>query len=231
MVASSSIPPHAGSEPLATLTADDAALIEAYFNHGRNPFALAKATNTPLHAILAWAAQPHIRAYIDLIAKDLAEGLKSAALQALRELLDKTQDPVEKRRCAQSILRGLNPPRPRAAPSPSNRMPAETRGRSRPPPNPFFPAPLPPDHPVHDADGTAAASADADDDAQLDRELDEELDHEDENYDRQVDEQLDRFAESIDPKLLADFASGKLTPADVLHALSNSGPRPPGPGP
>ena len=122
--------PHIPSHPDAhgqppTLTARDAVLLQNLFALGRSLFALASHHDLPLPDLVDWLSQPHIQSARDLIARELAEGLKSEALEILRQIARTSEDPVERRRATTQILRALNPPQPRrprpdAPPSPPN---------------------------------------------------------------------------------------------------------------
>jgi hypothetical protein len=113
-----------------TLTTRDAALLQNLFALNRSLFALASHHNLPLPELIDWLSQPHIQAARDLIARELAEGLKSEALEILRQIARTSDDPVERRRATTQILRALNPPRaPRGASVPlANRGQAAAPG-------------------------------------------------------------------------------------------------------
>lgn len=113
--------PHA----FLTLTAGDAALLHNLFALSRNIFALAQHQNAPLTDCLAWLAQPHIAAARDLIASELAEGLKSEALEILRHIARTSPDPIEQRRAATQVLRVLTARAPTPRP-PRNDDPAHS---------------------------------------------------------------------------------------------------------
>jgi hypothetical protein len=114
MVAGPHNPPEEpAADLIATLTDRDGHLLNNLFALGRSPFALATHENLPLREVLLWLAQPRIAAAIHLIATSLAEGLKTEALEILREIARESEDPVERRRATTQILRALNPPRQR----------------------------------------------------------------------------------------------------------------------
>ena len=114
MVSAPDNSPESAADLLATLTDRDSQLLHNLFAFHRSPFALASHEKLPLREVLLWLAQPRIAAAINLIAKELAEGLKTEALEILREIARESEDPVERRRATTQILRALNLPRPRS---------------------------------------------------------------------------------------------------------------------
>jgi hypothetical protein len=130
MVAATHNPPEEpAADLITTLTDRDGQLLNNLFALGRSPFALATHENLSLREVLLWLAQPRIAAAITLIATSLAEGLKTEALEILREIARDSEDPVERRRATTQILRALNPPRERT-PRPAQRTPTVREGPS-----------------------------------------------------------------------------------------------------
>jgi hypothetical protein len=98
-------------QPRRHLSRIDAVRIEALFACARCPFALAFATDTPVHEILNWLVQPHIQHHIDSITALREDEHRAAAMNALRRTIDTSTDPVESRRAATCLLRALRPGR------------------------------------------------------------------------------------------------------------------------
>jgi hypothetical protein len=99
-------------QPLAPLSPDDALRLEALFENARSPFKLARALAIPLHEVLLWIDQPPIQHHIDAIQRLEDAEHRAAAIRALRQTIDTTEDPVERRRAAVGIIRALARPRP-----------------------------------------------------------------------------------------------------------------------
>jgi hypothetical protein len=90
------------------LSPADASRISLLFKGDRSIFTLADATRTSLAELLQWLALPHIQAILECLTRLEADAHRAAAITALRQTLDKSEDLVEKRRAACAILRALN---------------------------------------------------------------------------------------------------------------------------
>ena len=112
---------------LSTLTPDDGRLLHNLFAFNFNLFRLAEHEQRPLHELLAWSSLPHIVAAIERLTQLQESAHKAAALAHLRHIADTTDDAIERRRAATTLLRALahpsarssTPPQRRASPAPT----------------------------------------------------------------------------------------------------------------
>jgi len=99
----------ASSSPLSK---SDQAFLTAYISLRFNLFALATHSKQPLLALQDWALRPEIQDHIARYRKletlqhetEITDA-RSAGIAALREILDITKDPIERRRAAQTLIR------------------------------------------------------------------------------------------------------------------------------
>jgi hypothetical protein len=147
------------------LTPDDQALLTAYIVYRFNVIELANYTQRPLLDLKDWALQPHIQAEISqyrgleaLQHKTETADARSAGINELMHLLGNSEDPIERRRAAQALIRV-------GTPQPTRRPKAD-------------PQPAPPPDTRFDTDPSQAPSRgpNLDPDADLDPDLDLDLD-------------------------------------------------------
>lgn len=108
---------------LPPLPEEDATLLTRLIELGENLYALAKETQRPVLDLFSWRSRPDIAAYLTAHRELAAHLLHQEALAALQALMRATGDPIERRRTASAILRGLKDPAT-LRPAPSRSTPA-----------------------------------------------------------------------------------------------------------
>src|SRR5690349_19652833 len=113
------------SEPTqaTALSQADQDLLTAYIALRFNLISLANHTKQPILHLQDWALQPHIREPVrryrsleKLQRETETADARSAGIAALLDILDQTQDPIERRRAAQTLIKvGAAPARSKAA--------------------------------------------------------------------------------------------------------------------
>jgi hypothetical protein len=124
------------------LSPDDQALLTAYIVYRFNLIELANYTERPLLDLKDWVLQPHIQAQISqylrleaLQHKTETADARSAGINELMSLLGTSEDPIERRRAAQALIRVGSPQptrKPTAEPQPAPPPPTDTRFGSDP---------------------------------------------------------------------------------------------------
>jgi hypothetical protein len=138
--------------PASSLSDKDRALLTVYIAVRFNLVELASQTSQELLSLQDWALQPSIQAQVaryrqleTLQHETEAADAKSAGLATLLDLLTTTQDPIERRRAAQTLIRVGSPDPARA----ESQTSPETRPLAG---NQPHPARLPAARPDSDAD-------------------------------------------------------------------------------
>jgi hypothetical protein len=72
---------------------------------------------TSLFALTQWANQDHIKPWIDIHAAQIREAEQREVIALLKDIAKTSENPVERRRAASSILRALGAQRPQRSPS------------------------------------------------------------------------------------------------------------------
>ncbi len=99
---------------LPTLPPEDQALLTSYFEANEDLHLLAKQPGSrDLLSLLQWLSRPDIAAYIHAYRAHQLQLHRNVVIQALQFVLKSTTDPIETRRAATTLLRALNPIRPR----------------------------------------------------------------------------------------------------------------------
>jgi hypothetical protein len=122
------------TSPLPSLSNDDKDMLRLLIEEDLSLEGVALSTNLDHVELLAWAARPEIKAYMELHEATRHRALKLQAMRALEETIQTTRDPIEKRRAASVLLRALTAslyPRPsRSAQPPATSDPRPTVLRS-----------------------------------------------------------------------------------------------------
>ena len=119
-------------------------LLPLYIHLNYNLRALADHTGLDHLTLLDWLTHPDTRAKLKRLREAAEQSLtlraleaRRSAIDALEDVLNTTDDPIEKRRAATALLRALNN-RPRAVPSDSDLHPSKPQASKPPlPPNPI----------------------------------------------------------------------------------------------